>query len=566
MSEEKGRRALLAPGAAAVLPAGVQAALRAIQAGVPGRLAFERFSPELVPPGTSVRGVLSRLRSALVQSARARLRNDLIRTFEAIGVDPGVSSRRLQVALDDLAQTPVATPSIDDLIEHWLDARTVKVLSAQRIRTFGELTQQVPRLKRWWRAVPGLGERGARRVEGFFSAHPTLTAQARALISAEQGELIPWERLKAPTALDGSRGAYRAPVRSCVLEARDDYAAVQAWIELQESASTRRAYRKEAERLILWAIVERGKPLSSLSTEDAIAYRAFLRQPRPAKRWVGPVAPRSSPQWRPFQGPLSARSAAYALSVVGALFRWLVEHHYLIANAFAGIRVKAPRADMETTHGGRAFSEADWALVRRHAASLQDAGWSPASAQRVRFILDFAYATGLRNGELVRAGIADITRDEHGQRWIAVRGKGGKAARVAVPPAASLALDRYLAARRLSVQESAWPAKTPLLARIDVEDARFTSSRLWAICKTYFVEAADALSPVNRALADRLRRASPHWMRHTHATHALSRGASLTSVRDNLRHASISTTSIYLHKDERKRSEEMARAFRVTPS
>jgi integrase len=35
-------------------------------------------------------------------------------------------------------------------------------------------------------------------------------------------------------------------------------------------------------------------------------------------------------------------------------------------------------------------------------------------------------------------------------------------------------------------------------------------------------------------------------MRHTHATHALARGAELTTVRDNLRHASIATTSIYL--------------------
>jgi hypothetical protein len=37
-------------------------------------------------------------------------------------------------------------------------------------------------------------------------------------------------------------------------------------------------------------------------------------------------------------------------------------------------------------------------------------------------------------------------------------------------------------------------------------------------------------------------------------------------VRDNLRHASIATTSIYLHTDERKRAAELAQAFNVTPS
>jgi len=81
----------------------------------------------------------------------------------------------------------------------------------------------------------------------------------------------PWEHLVVPTDLDGSRGAYRASKESCVLAADDDYRAVQAWLELQEVATTQRAYRKEAKRLMLWAILERGKALPSLTTEDAIA-------------------------------------------------------------------------------------------------------------------------------------------------------------------------------------------------------------------------------------------------------------------------------------------------------
>lgn len=50
-------------------------------------------------------------------------------------------------------------------------------------------------------------------------------------------------------------------------------------------------------------------------------------------------------------------------------------------------------------------------------------------------------------------------------------------------------------------------------------------------------------------------------MRHTHATHALARGAELTTVRDNLRHASVATTSIYLHTDEVKRARQIGDAF-----
>ncbi|KVP00732.1 integrase [Burkholderia ubonensis] len=50
-------------------------------------------------------------------------------------------------------------------------------------------------------------------------------------------------------------------------------------------------------------------------------------------------------------------------------------------------------------------------------------------------------------------------------------------------------------------------------------------------------------------------------MRHTHASHALARGAALIMVRDNLRHASISTMSTYLHSDEVQRARQFDQAF-----
>ncbi len=59
-----------------------------------------------------------------------------------------------------------------------------------------------------------------------------------------------------------------------------------------------------------------------------------------------------------------------------------------------------------------------------------------------------------------------------------------------------------------------------------------------------FDRAADAIGSNDPTAAEKLRRASPHWMRHTHASHALARGAELTTGRDNLRDASIATTSI----------------------
>jgi hypothetical protein len=54
---------------------------------------------------------------------------------------------------------------------------------------------------------------------------------------------------------------------------------VPTWLALPESPATQGTYRKENERLILWAIVERGRGLSALTTEDAIAYRALPAPP-----------------------------------------------------------------------------------------------------------------------------------------------------------------------------------------------------------------------------------------------------------------------------------------------
>jgi len=81
------------------------------------------------------------------------------------------------------------------------------------------------------------------------------------------------------------------------------------------------------------------------------------------------------------------------------------------------------------------------------------------------------------------------------------------------------------------------------------------------VLRRFFLLAAEAIEADHAPLAKKLRCASPHWMRHTHATHALGHGAELTTVRDNLRHASVSTTSIYLHSDEVKRAQQIAQAF-----
>ncbi|KGV53182.1 phage integrase family protein [Burkholderia pseudomallei ABCPW 91] len=116
--------------------------------------------------------------------------------------------------------------------------------------------------------------------------------------------------------------------------------------------------------------------------------------------------------------------------------------------------------------------------------------------------------------------------------------------------------------RGLPVTPERWNPATPLVVSLEEDGARIESTRLWRVLCRFFVLAADTIQGERPATAEKLRCASPHWMRHTHASHALARGAELIMVRDNLRHASISTTSTYLHSDEVQRARQFDQAFR----
>lgn len=539
------------------------AALRAWHAGLSSRAAVERYLPHAKAPGQSARGVLGRIRRQLAAFAQLRQRGDLADLFHKPASERFQIANAVGRAIEILRSLPIVLPQVTDDIGLWIAPRAVRALRAHGIQTLADLTVRIPRRRRWWTAIPDLGQASARHIETFFRGHPQLTERARALILATPpSSVVPWERIRLPHEVDGSRGNFRAPRRACTLDAANDYEAVQAWLSLHEAPTTQRAYRKEAERLILWAIVERGRALSSLTTEDGVAYRAFLRRPTPRERWVGPQRPRSAPDWRPFARALSARSTAYALSVLAAMFRWLIEQRYVLANPFAGIKVRG-RTRVAAVDTSRGFTEGEWLLVRTIADGLEwTYGWDAPAAQRLRFILDFAYATGVRASELVGATLGDIRKNESDDHWLHLVGKGNREGKVVLSPLARTGLDQYLVQRGLPVTPARWDPRTPLLVSLGQDsEASITGTRLWRVMRRFFKHAAEVIAPENPAVAEKLRRASPHWMRHTHATHALARGAELTSVCDNLRHASVATTSIYLQSDEVNQARQINQAF-----
>ena len=554
-------RSVTSEAAAAQLPdITALSALRAWHEGMSSREAVDRFIPTAREAGASARGVIGAMRRRVATFALSRHREDLARHFTGPARKGPAAARAVMAAIDELRRAPVPEPLIGDAVSAWLPARIAAALEAAGIKTLAQLTLRTPRRRRWWVAIDGLGAAGARTVEAFFAAHPRLTERARELVVIEHpSEIAPWEHIVVPQDVDGSAGTFRAPRASCALKARNDYEAVQAWLSLHEAAATQRAYRKEAERLILWAVIERGWARWGVPTGAGGAPRACLPRPARGGRWAARARPRGSPEWRPFVDGLSTRSTAYALSVLGALFRWLIEQRYVLANPFAGVKVRGARpAGLDTA---RMLTEGEWKLTRIVADGLEwSYGWEAPAAQRLRFLLDLAYGTGLRVSELVGACLGDVKVDAHGDTWLHVVGKGAKVGKVVLPGSVRRALDQYLVQRALPVTPSMWNPATPLLARLDGE-AGISPTRLWALMKRFFETAAGVVEDRSPALAEKLRRATPHWMRHTHATRALEGGADLTTVRDNLRHSSIATTSMYLHADDARRARQIRGVF-----
>ncbi|SEK12310.1 hypothetical protein SAMN05192539_105715 [Paraburkholderia diazotrophica] len=192
----------------------------------------------------------------------------------------------------------------------------------------------------------------------------------------------------------------------------------------------------------------------------------------------------------------------------------------------------------------RGFSEGEWLLIRTVADGLEwSHAWSEPAAQRIRFLLDFGYAIGLRASEHVGATLADIRGDEHCDHWLARARQRWQARQGGVAAACTDGTRPVSRAAGPPVTPARWNPVTPLVASIEEDDVGIETTRLWRVLRRFFALVANAIQDERPGTAEKLRRASPHWMRHTQA-HALVRGAELIMVRDNLRHSSISTTRL----------------------
>lgn len=147
---------------------------------------------------------------------------------------------------------------------------------------------------------------------------------------------------------------------------------------------------------------------------------------------------------------------------------------------------------------------------------------------RNRALLETLYASGLRVSELVSLNIDDVNLNIGSVR---VTGKGNKE-RIAPLGKVSISwLKRYIENGRKSLIKG-HDSKALFL---NYRGKRLSDRGVRQIIDKCVNEAAMKL------------KISPHWLRHSFATHMLDRGADLRAVQELLGHASLSSTQVYTH-------------------
>ncbi|XAH26134.1 tyrosine-type recombinase/integrase [Xylophilus sp. GW821-FHT01B05] len=357
----------------------------------------------------------------------------------------------------------------------------------------------------------------------------------------------------ADFSLDGSQGRNRAHGGLCQLSARNDLEAVQAWLaEYAGSPHTLRSYRKEVERLLVWATRGQGKALSSLAREDLLLYEAFLA--RPDADWIDPRLPRRGGGRRLFDGPLSPRSVRHALGILSGLFGYLVAAGYLAGNPLA-LRRGRPAKSLRQAAAERYLEQPLWQFVLDFIEQLPcDTLRGQQRQERARWVFRLLHGAGLRAAEAAQAQAGDLVQ-RRGRWWLRVTGKGGVEGDVPVSDELMSAFASYRSFHRLPPLPAPGE-RTPLIMSLAGASQRcLTPTAIYLIVKDVLLPASQALQATDPAGAAKLRSASTHWIRHTAATHQADAGTDLRFIQKNLRHASLETTAIYLHVDEDRRHE-----------
>lgn len=525
-------------------------------------------------------------------------------------------------------------PAANDAVAAWLIPELATPIEAAGILSLHQLAERINGMGLGWASsIKAIGAGKAARVVSWLrevaddtgltiGAHVDtprrqMTAATLATVVAPASAVVPIDKFIVPPALSGQHGQYRGPADKCGISADTDFAALLEFIRakpalapeevaarkakwlrahpgeplpagplawLEYLSGTAESYLAEIYRFTLWAILQRGKAVSSINFSDAAAYRDFLADPQPFERWCNQARGREryGPAWRPFSGKLGAVAAARAITILGSFYAFLYSKGYMTNNPFHGLA--KPRAVATTQDTERNLTSSQW----RHIKDVLDALPATSANLRLRFALPCMYATGLRRAEIVSAKVSDVRwvsfpPDEEDpetvEGWVlVVIGKRNTLRAVPLPQLVVDDLSAYLASRGLSPDLRALDNQNAYLLGHAVDlatrapwaktnnvtvdpHAGIGAQTFYDQLTAFFKRCAQQLGSSDPASAAQLERASTHWLRHAKISHSLAAGTQLDVERQTVGHQSLSTTSIYAHTEGKKMLRGSERFF-----
>ena len=145
---------------------------------------------------------------------------------------------------------------------------------------------------------------------------------------------------------------------------------------------------------------------------------------------------------------------------------------------------------------------------------------------RDKAMLEFAYATGMRETEIISLNGDDVNMEE----GFVVCNNNGKRRNIPLGSLSLAALKDYLdRARPVIIKDEKIKALF-----VNINGKRLTRQGFWKIVK-YYKEQAHIDKEI-----------TPHVLRHSFATHLLQNGADLKAIQTMLGHSDISSTQVYM--------------------
>lgn len=221
---------------------------------------------------------------------------------------------------------------------------------------------------------------------------------------------------------------------------------------------------------------------------------------------------------------LSRNTVNARVAVVKAFFSYIHSTGLLPLNPAA--LMKAPRPEARRDEKVLFINEIEQMLaLMKKKAPLRD-----------YLACQILFLTGIRAAELVTLCWGDLAEDAQGRWHSKVQGKGGKARKVYMPAQ----LMRKLWAWRFIVHRVPTAQPCPALAAFPLIPSQrnyalpLSYTALWRIVRKWGEQALG--KPI-----------SPHWFRHSFATHSRLAGATIEQIQRQLGHSSLLTTAGYEH-------------------